>query len=104
MASHKALVSLQNSPLAIPEKFASIIVFSGGLLGKNINLPVGNLEGTQVFFGCSDNDPHIPLSRVKESIRAFKDAGAVVTECLYPGRTHTITDKELDIVRRLILG
>src|SRR5690606_15476123 len=50
-------------------RYGGLLVFSGGLIGP-AGTPrdyPGSLDGTPVFIGCSDIDPHIPLERVKET-------------------------------------
>ena len=47
-------------------RYAAVVGLSGGLIGPPgtpRNYP-GSLDGTPVFLGCSDIDPHIPLERV----------------------------------------
>ena len=49
-----------------PDRYGAVIALTGGLIGEAID-PAdyhGSLEGTPVFIGSSDVDPHIPLGRV----------------------------------------
>jgi predicted esterase len=48
-------------------RYAAVVGFSGGLIGPpgTPRLFGGSLDGTPVFLGCSDIDPHIPLARVQ---------------------------------------
>ena len=62
----------------------------------------GSLESTPVFLGCSDVDPHIPASRVHESADVLREIGGDVRAVLYPGMDHTVSNEEIDEVRRLI--
>ncbi len=62
----------------------------------------GTLDGTPVFLGCSDIDPHIPLERVEESAVVFSDLGAEVTKSIYRGMAHTIVQDEIDHARSLV--
>ncbi len=51
------------------QRYGGIFALSGGLIGDRIQ-PTnynGSFAGTPIFLGCSDRDPHIPLSRVQES-------------------------------------
>jgi predicted esterase len=83
----------------------------GGMAGLSAGLigPPGTawdfppaLDGTPVFLGCSDHDPHIPHERLVESARALERLGGTVTLRVYPGLGHTVNDDELDHVRRVI--
>ena len=60
------------------------------------------VAGTPVFLGCSDVDPHIPVTRVDETRDLFTRLGAVVDERIYPGMPHTINEDEVDAVRALL--
>lgn len=85
-----------------PDKYGGIICFSGGLIGKEVKSPERSMEGTKIVFGCSEEDPFIPLPRVKESVTAFKKSGADVREHIYPGSSHTITEEEIYLAREII--
>ena len=87
-----------------PQRFGGVIGLSGGLIGPPEtprNYP-GTLNGTPVFLGCSDVDPHIPKERVEESATVFERMGASVTLRLYPGMPHTVNQNEIDFVRALM--
>jgi predicted esterase len=55
-----------------------------------------------VLVGCSDDDPHIPLDRVRESSRVLSALGGTVTERIYRGRDHMINDDEVMRMRRML--
>ncbi len=86
------------------QRYAAIAAFSGGLIGppgtsRNFS---GSFEGTPVFLGCSDIDPHIPVARVLESAEIFTRMGAAVNKQIYPQMGHTIIQPEIDIVDALL--
>jgi phospholipase/carboxylesterase len=85
-------------------KYGGVIAFSGGLIGETIRTEKyrGNFEGTKVFIGNSDKDPHIPLIRCQESENLMKLMGADVTLKIYPDMPHTIIRDEIDTVRKLM--
>ena len=85
-------------------RYAALIGFSGGLIGPPGTPRVypGSLEGTPVFLGCSDIDPHIPLERVRESTTALRALKAVVDERIYPGMGHLVNEDEIDAARALL--
>lgn len=87
-----------------PMRYGGVVALSGGLIGEKLDksLYEGSLEGTPVFIGCSDVDPHIPLSRVEESADVFEKLGADLDKRIYPGMGHTVNDDELDNIRSLI--
>lgn len=85
-------------------RYAGVIGFSGGLIGPP-GTPfdfAGSLDGTPVFLGCSDVDPHIPKERVEESAGALDRLGAAVDVSLYRGMGHTVNRDELDAARAIL--
>lgn len=62
----------------------------------------GSLEGTPVFLGCHERDPHIPLARVRTSEKVFGDLGASVTTQIYPGAGHGIVEDEISALRSIL--
>lgn len=87
-------------------RYAAVIGFSGGLIGPPATPRnyAGSLDGTPVFLGCSDVDPHIPLERVHETREVLTARGAAVDERIYPGMGHTINRDEIEAARRLLTG
>jgi len=85
-------------------KYGGVIAFSGGLIGHEIQESryKTGFEGTPVFIGCSDNDFHIPESRLKETADMMKKLGANVELVIYPDMGHTIIEEEI-IKAKLIL-
>src|SRR5262249_56535113 len=104
MASPRAPCGLVDSARGTPRRYAAIVGFSGGLIGPP-GTPreyPGSMDGTPVFLGCSDIDPHIPLERVRESTAVFARLGAQVDQRIYPRMGHTINDDEIRAVRALL--
>jgi len=85
-------------------RYAAIGAFSGGLIGPpgTARAYPGSFDGTPVFIGCSDVDPHIPVERVRESAEVYRGMGASVDERIYKGMGHTINQDEIDAVRNLL--
>ena len=85
-------------------RYGAVVGLSAGLIGpdETSRTYAGSLQGTPVFLGCSDVDPHIPLARVHESSRALSDLGGTVEERVYPGMGHTINEDEIKCVRSLL--
>src|SRR5436309_11905861 len=68
-------------------RYGGVVGLSGGLTGPDgtpRDYP-GNFDGTPVFLGCSDIDPHIPMRRVVETAEVLNGMGADGTVRLYPG-------------------
>ena len=85
-------------------RFGGIAGLSGGLIGppgtpRNYG---GSFDGTLVFLGCSDHDPHIPKARVEETADVFKRMGASVTTRLYPHLGHEVSEDELSFVSDMV--
>ena len=84
-----------------PRPYGFAGVLSGGAIGPP-GTPrdyAGSLSGTHIFLGCSDHDPHIPLTRVQETAAVCKRMGADVTERIYPGASHGVSDDEIAHLR-----
>jgi phospholipase/carboxylesterase len=79
------------------QKWGGVAAFTGGLIGDKIYAEnyTGHFDGTPVFIGTSDPDPHIPLERVSETIGILKTLHASVKEKIYPDMGHTITLDEI---------
>jgi predicted esterase len=87
-----------------PQRYAGVIGFSGGLIGPpgtSFDF-AGTLDGTPVFIGSSDVDPHIPKERVEESAASLDRLGAAVDVRLYPGMGHTVNRDELEAARSIL--
>jgi len=87
------------------QRYRAVVGLSAGLIGPP-GTPrgyAGSFAGTPMFLGCSDIDPHIPLSRVRESADVFRQLGAIVDERIYPDMGHTVNRDEIEAVKRLFL-
>jgi len=87
-------------------RYGGVAALTGGLIGPD-GTPrdyAGSLDGTPIFIGSSDPDPHIPIARVHESARVLTTMGAVVTTRIYPGMGHTVNEDEIGNVRALMEG
>lgn len=87
-----------------PSKFKAVIGLSGGLIGPEGTefSYSGSLESTPVFLGCSENDPHIPKTRVDETAEALEDLNAEVEKRIYEGSFHGIIEDEVDWINKRI--
>ncbi|MCI0711427.1 MAG: dienelactone hydrolase family protein [Chloroflexi bacterium] len=87
-------------------RYAGVLAFSGGVIGPD-ETPRdygGSLDGTPIFLGCSDVDPHIPLARVNETAAVMEKLGARVDKRIYEGMGHAINHDEIEAARQLIAG
>lgn len=85
-------------------RYGGIVGLTGGLMGEE-GTPRGfrgSLDGTPVFLGTAEPDPHVPLRRVEETSEALERLGARVTVRVYPGMGHTVNHDELRHVRALM--
>ncbi len=87
-------------------RYGGLLAFSGGLIGPpgTPRTYAGALDGTPVFLGCSDVDPHIPLARVNETAEVLARLGAVVDKRIYPRLGHTINQDEMEAAAALVAG
>jgi len=89
-----------------PARYGGVVALSGGLIGPpgGPRELKGSLSGTPVYLGCSDVDAHIPLSSVVESADIMGRLGGSVTKEIFPGMGHTVNERELDYIEKLIRG
>lgn len=89
-----------------PRPYRAILGLTGGLIGPPGTLHGyrGSLEGTPVFLGSGDPDPHVPFARVQETAAILEGMGAKVELRRYPGLPHTINEDELEACRTLLQG
>jgi predicted esterase len=85
-------------------RYAAVVAFTGGLIGPpgTARNYAGDFEGTPIFIGSSDIDPHVPLERVRESTMVLRRMGAKVDERIYRGMGHTINADEIEAVDALL--
>jgi len=83
------------------KRYGGIVGLSGGLIGPDglERADGGSLNGSPVFFGCSDVDPHIPAYRVTQAGDYLRRLGGSVTVRFYPRMGHTVNDDEITFVR-----
>ena len=87
-----------------PRRYGAAMILTGGLIGPQgtpRNYP-GSLDGTPIFLGTSDPDPHVPFERVQETQTVLNRLGAKIELRRYPGMPHTVNDDELDACRALL--
>ncbi len=87
-----------------PCRYGGVVGFTGGLVGPpgtSRDYP-GSLDGTPVFLGSSDPDPHVPWARVEETARVLEGMDATVTLRRYPGMAHTINGEEIEAARTML--
>jgi phospholipase/carboxylesterase len=85
-------------------RYGGVIAFTGGLIGPDVERKrySGSFDGTPVFLGSSDPDPHVPAVRVAQTRDVLASLGAEVTMRLYPNMGHTINVDELEQARAIL--
>ena len=86
------------------QKYGGLLIFTGGMIGQRLDGSryQGDFAGTPVLITTGDPDPHVPVSRVEETVAVMEKLGAKVTKKVYPGRPHTILQEELDLAARIL--
>jgi predicted esterase len=87
-----------------PRRYGAVAGLTGGLIGPPSTLSgyEGSLDGTPVFLGSGDPDPHVPWPRVEETAEILGRLSAQVEVERYPGRPHTISQDELARLESLV--
>jgi phospholipase/carboxylesterase len=85
-------------------RYGGVVAFTGGLIGDRIYRDNyrGDFQGTPVFLGTSNPDPHVPVERVYATSNILKEMKAAVTEKVYEGMGHTINQDEMDNANRVV--
>lgn len=85
-------------------KYGGVVAFTGGLIGDQLYKDnyVGDFDGTPIFIGTSDPDPHVPVDRVLASTEILTEMHAEVIQRIYKNMGHTINQDEIDQVSELI--
>ncbi|WP_210489904.1 alpha/beta hydrolase [Rufibacter aurantiacus] len=86
------------------QPFGGLFLFTGGLIGPQLNTShyKGDFKNTPVLITTGDPDPHVPVSRVEETVKTLEAHGAVVTKKIYRGRPHTILQEELELAKEIL--
>ena len=87
-------------------KWGGLVAFTGGLIGDVLNLKnyQGNFEGTSVYIGSSDPDPHVPVTRVEETQKVLVSMNAKVEVDIFDHMGHTVNDAEIKKANKLLSG
>ena len=96
--------------------FRTVAALSGGLVGTGeaggapradlYDRPAksfdyeGQLSNVPLLLGCHEQDPHIPLARVRESAKVLETMGAAVDTLIIPGAGHGIIADEAAWLRK----
>jgi phospholipase/carboxylesterase len=85
-------------------RMGALVSFTGGLIGPEENTLTRPIDqsGMPVLFCVSDTDPHVPVSRVKESAEIFQSAGADVTVAISHATDHVVTDEAIALGQQVL--
>jgi phospholipase/carboxylesterase len=85
-------------------RWGGVCAFTGGLIGDRVYNEnySGDFEGTPVFIGSSDPDPHVPVERVHASAHIITAMNANVVEKVYANMGHTISRDEIINANKLM--
>jgi phospholipase/carboxylesterase len=87
------------------EQYGGVIAFTGGLIGQTLapSNYSGDFARTPISITTGDPDPHVPVSRVEETVAQLTKMNADVLLKVYKGRPHTITQQELELAKQHVL-
>jgi len=87
------------------EQYGGVIAFTGGLIGQDLVTSnySGDFAGTPISITTGDPDPHVPVSRVEETVAQLKKMNADVLLKIFKGRPHTINQQELELAEQHVL-
>lgn len=86
-------------------QYGGVMAFTGGLVGQELRPSnySGDFEQTPILVATGDPDPHVPVSRVEETVTQLTKMNADVLFKVYKGRPHTVTQEELDLAEQHVL-
>ena len=86
------------------KKYGGGVALIGGLIGEKINTGdyLTNFEGTPIFLGTSDPDPHVPLERVEQTKEILENKNAKVVLEVFENAGHTVVPQEVELANRFI--
>jgi phospholipase/carboxylesterase len=86
------------------KRYGGLLLFTGGLIGQQLETKnyQGDFAGTPVLITTGDPDPHVPVSRVEETVAIMEKMGAKVTQKIYKGRPHTILQEEITLAQEIL--
>jgi len=87
-------------------KYGGAVAFTGGLIGEKLitSKYQGDFSGTRVLITTGDSDPHVPLSRVKDTATQLEIQQARLRMEVFPDKTHSILSSEIDIANDWIFS
>ena len=78
-------------------RLGAVFAFSGGLIGDKVEPSrYGRQDGMDALLCCAEQDPHIPVDRVRLSAAILRQIGAGVGLRTWRGREHSIRDGDVD--------
>ena len=87
-----------------PARYGGVVASSGGLVGPEIagSQYGGTLEGTPVLVSGTEEDPHVPVKRLRETGAVFGMLDGDVTERIDEGDGHGVSDEDLDTAGEMV--
>lgn len=87
------------------QQYGGVIAFTGGMIGQELELSnySGDFAQTPILIATGDPDPHVPISRVEETVAQLTRMNADVLFKVYKGRPHTVTQEELSLAEQHVL-
>jgi predicted esterase len=82
-----------------------LVALSGGLPGEDIvpHAYEGTVDGTPVYLRCRERDPQVPVTRIHETAAVFEALGAAVTERVYAGMAHDVSEADRAVLEEMIV-
>ena len=88
-----------------PRRIAALAVICGGLIGTDdewARPPAGALDGLPVLLTGTEQDPWVPVDRVRSTADVLRSAGAVVDLRVSPPAPHEVHPEEVEALRERV--
>lgn len=88
-----------------PGRYGGMVIFTGGVIGPP-GTPwhaAGSFDHTPTLITTGDTDAWVPVGRVQETSALFAARGAAVTQKVFSGRDHIVSDAEIEMARTMFV-
>lgn len=87
-------------------RYGGVIAFTGGLIGASLHTGnyQGDFAGTPIHISAGSEDPHVPLSRIKESVAILQKLNGQIHTEIYPDKPHSISMEEIASANKHVFG
>lgn len=86
------------------KQYGGAVAFTGGLIGETLITEIykGDFKETPILISTGNPDPHVPLTRVQESIGILENLNSTIYSQVFNGKQHSISLEEINLANQYI--